>query len=156
MKWLLPRRKAGLRQSNIGPRIESVHDQKFDEATGQIYTEETASIRTSDDRDWTRLAPRIAKPLTQDRGDYNEYLRVRETGSSVSSLADYEAYLDRLETFKVLGVKGARSLQTSAIECILENISDVTLEGIECLPRHIIRRVWHAASNKRSIISRFN
>lgn len=48
------------------------------------------------------------------------------------------------------GPPGSRSLQEASIECILQNIQHITLEGIECLPEHIVRRVWDAVS-KRSV-----
>lgn len=150
MKWLIPKRKKGLQNRNLRPEPEFVHNQKFDESTGQIYTEKTASIQISDDRDWPWQTPVVAMSDIRDTVDYYEYLKAVEMGRSVESLGEYQAYLDRLQSFRVIGFRGARTLQNSAIECILENIEDITLEVIQCLPRHIVRRVWHAV-NQRSV-----
>jgi hypothetical protein len=43
---------------------------------------------------------------------------------------------------KEKGIRGARSLQDAAIECLLHNISDITFESIECLPVAVLQRVW--------------
>ena len=151
MKWLVSKRKQSLKQRNLRPKTETVHNQKFDEATGQIYTEKTASIQSSDDRDWPWQTPMVAMSDIRDSVDYYEYLKAWEMGRSVENLGGYQSYLDALKNFRVIGFKGARTLQNSAIECILKNIEDITFEVIECLPRHIVRRVWRAV-NQRSVI----
>ncbi|KAH8661435.1 hypothetical protein BGZ60DRAFT_381263 [Tricladium varicosporioides] len=57
-----------------------------------------------------------------------------------------------MKNSRVRGFRGSRSLQDTAIECILNNISDVTFEGMQCLPDQMVRRIWHAV-NKRCLLS---
>ena len=121
---------------------------KYDESTGQVYLETTAAIRTSDDRDWARDSRMVKGADYRDDQEYEEY--VRSPGGERKDLENYQKRLDRLKDSRIKGSKGARSLQDAAIECILENISDITLEGIECLPISIVRRIWHAV-NKRLV-----
>ena len=77
-----------------------------------------------------------------DEEEYGGYMR--RLGSGRENLERHQNRLDELKNSSIRGVKGSRSLQLAAIECILENISDVTLDGIECLPTSIVRRIWHA------------
>ena len=44
--------------------------------------------------------------------------------------------------------RGARSLRDCTVQCILENISDVTYEVIACIPSTLIRQLWYVV-NKR-------
>jgi hypothetical protein len=148
MRWLLPKRKLGMKKSNSSPTTAPVHNQKFNEATGQVYTEKTASIQSSDDQNWTRQPRSIVEADYRDDDDYREYAEAWEKSRSVGKLAEFQKYLDGVRNSRAKGFIGARSLQDSAIECILGNISDITLEGIECLPMQIVRRVWREV-NKR-------
>lgn len=91
---------------------------KFDDTTGQVYTETTASIQSADDQNWTRRT--LAAEL-------QDCLKSPKRGSM-----------------------GARSLQTAAFDTVLQYISDVTLEALECLPIQVVRRLWRAV-NKRSV-----
>lgn len=40
------------------------------------------------------------------------------------------------------GIGGVSSLQKSSLECVAWNIDEVTLEGLECLPSHILQQLW--------------
>ncbi|KAG4436627.1 hypothetical protein IFR05_007885 [Cadophora sp. M221] len=48
-------------------------------------------------------------------------------------------------------LKGVRSLQNAAIETIIENMMDLTFEGVDCLPRKMVLRIWDLA-NERYVI----
>ncbi|KAH6721409.1 hypothetical protein BKA61DRAFT_567997 [Leptodontidium sp. MPI-SDFR-AT-0119] len=48
-------------------------------------------------------------------------------------------------------IKGVRSLQNAAIETIIENMMDLTFEGVDCLPRKLVLRIWDLA-NERYVI----
>jgi hypothetical protein len=100
---------------------------KFDETTGQVYTETTASIQSADDRDWTRRT--LAGELQNGGGN-----------------------LDSLKPSKRGGSKGPRSLQAASFNTVLQHISDVTLEALEYLPIQVVRRLWRAV-NGRSVYS---
>lgn len=151
MKWLLPRRRKTLRETRAEYRVPR-GNQKFDESTGQIYTESIAAIQTTDDRNWARKGRLVARPSYRDNVLYADYVKAWGKGTTGQDLGEYRQYLDELKNSRSKGLKGARSLQDSAIECILENISDVTLEGIQCLPHQIVRQVWYAV-NKRLVES---
>ncbi|CAG8954942.1 hypothetical protein HYFRA_00008631 [Hymenoscyphus fraxineus] len=123
---------------------------KFDGATGQIYSESTAAIQTSDDSNWTRQTELVVGPEYRNSGDAHSF--VSTTDHNELDLGAYHHHLDGLKNTRIRGAKGARSLQDSAIECILHNISDVTYEGISCLPLSLVRQLWHAVS-KRCLVS---
>jgi len=117
---------------------------KFDEATGQVYTETTASIQSTDDRDWTR------RTLGPGWRDSEDELQLKMSSRSQESLKDYREYLHSVKSPKARRFKGVRSLQATSFESVLQHISDVTLEGLECLPIQVVRRLWHAM-NRRSV-----
>lgn len=96
------------------------HNSKFDESTGQVYTESTTAIQRSDDRNWTQWHQKIAVPTCND--------------------ADYTR--GEVDPGQTPNSRGAQSLQASAIRCILQNLSDLTVELLESLPIHLIRRIW--------------
>lgn len=141
MKFLYRRNKL-----RIPPPVEH-HAQsswetfKFDEITGQVYSERTAAIQISDDGNWTQWHNIVALPA------FDGTPRC-DGGKRVSDLRHYEELSDDMRTQKGRSRNGARSLQHSAIESILQNISSVTLEGIEYLPVHLARRIWHAVNKK--------
>ena len=139
MKWLLPKRSRIKARLEIGDEVPYI---KFDESTGQIYSETTATIPTSDDRDWYRDSRIVKRAKYLDVEQYNRYVKKLDNGRA--SLARHQKGLNGLKNSRIRGFKGARSLQHAATECILKNISDITLEGIECLPISVVRRLWHA------------
>ena len=150
MKWLVPKRNriTGWRGTgNERSDITGWNSAKFDESTGQIYLETTAAIRTSDDLSWARECRLVKTADYRDDLDYDDYVERLEEGRA--DLERYQIRLDGLKNARLRGFKGARSLQDAAIECVLQNISDITLEGIECLPLPIVRRIWLAV-NRRS------
>lgn len=118
---------------------------KYDESTGQVYSETTATIPTWDDRDWARDSQIVKGARYRNDEEYNEYVRLR---NGTEGLQKYQQRLDGLRNSRIRGIEGARSLQDAAIECVLENISDITIEGIECLPNSILRRLWHAVTTR--------
>jgi hypothetical protein len=156
MNWLQSKRKPLFTQNRSGLGIQSQHytlssHHKFDESTGQVYSESTASIQDSDDRYWTRQTRVVVGPDYRDSDDGISFSGASGGSTeSETSLGAYRDYLDALKNTRVRGLKGARSLQDCAVDCILNNISDVTFEGIACLPTTLVRRIWHAV-NKRSV-----
>jgi hypothetical protein len=134
MKWpplkrrlLLGQRTPKSQRVNLPP-LQDGH--KFDEATGQVYTETILSILSSDDRNWTR-----------------NRLVVHEKYEK-----DFIGYEEPLNGTKISASKGARSLQDIAIECILRNIPDITQEHLQYLPSELLDRVWFEV-NRRSVLS---
>lgn len=100
---------------------------KFDESTGQVYTERTAPIQCSDDSNWTQ------RPHCQ----------------GIFGLAKEDTTLDEMlpndeETLIVDRPKGARTLRDSVIRYIVRNILDITLEVMVNLPQQLIRLLWDA------------
>ena len=97
---------------------------KFDKSTGQVYTETTAAIQCSDDRNWTQEK-------------YSQVYITNEFG-----LADH---LRMFRFDAIASRKGKkRTLRDIAIQCLVRNISDATLELINSLPSEIRRQVWDA------------
>jgi hypothetical protein len=90
----------------------------------------------------------LAEEASDSDQEYDEY--VTRMGGGREDSDEEQKPLHGLKNPRTRGFKGARSLQNAAIECILQNISDITLEGIECLPISIVRRLWDAI-NKRSV-----
>ncbi|KAG9230424.1 hypothetical protein BJ875DRAFT_472267 [Amylocarpus encephaloides] len=154
MKWLQSKRRLLLRQSDSSiqpmlkrPQGSLLGDQhKFDEASGQVYTELTASILSEDDHEWTRQTRIVVKPEYRDFDDPGGFLD--NSDENEANLGAYHEYLDGLKNTRVRGLNGARSLQDIAVDCILNNISDCTLEGISCLPISLVRRIWHAVNRR--------
>lgn len=83
---------------------------KYDDDTGQVYSETTTAIQISDDRNWA----------------YTSAVRKKDTGCQ----------------------EGARSLQDVAIECLLGNLSAVTMDVIEPLPLHLVARIWQEINRR--------
>ena len=86
----------------------------------------------------------------RDDQDYDDYIESLDEESR--DLETRQKRLDGLKNARVRGLKGARSLQDAAIECVLQNISDITLEGIECLPLPIVRRIWLAVTRRSAFL----
>jgi hypothetical protein len=148
MKWLLPKRHRSKGWPGDNERSNITRWNKFDNSTGQIYLETTAAIRTSDDLSWARDSQLLKTADYRDDQDYDDYFK--SLGGGGKDLGKHQKQLDGLKNSRVRNLKGARSLQDAAIECVLQNISDITLDGIECLPLPIVRRIWHAV-NKRFV-----
>jgi hypothetical protein len=148
MRLLFPRNASGFRR-----RVHVCHErdwtnQKFDESTGQVYSETTAAIQSSDDQGWDRISRVVRGPSYRDDQLYEEYVKNWDKSKAPENLGEYQRYLDGVKNSKVRGLKGARSLQDAAIECLLQNISEITLEAIECLPNQIVRQLWHAINQR--------
>jgi hypothetical protein len=86
----------------------------FDKFTGQVYIETTAPIQSSGDQGWPWRRPAAVR-------DFSRSKRSQELQGGC--------------------FRGAKSLQDAAIECVMENISGLTLEAVECLPTKIVRRL---------------
>jgi hypothetical protein len=152
MNWLQSRRKLLLGHNRIEKQDYGLsRHHKFDESTGQVYTESTASMQDRDDQLWTRQSKVVVGPDYRDSDARVSFSEV--SGDSRDSEANpgaYHEYLDAFKNSRVRGLKGTRSLQDSAVDYILNNISDVTYEGIACLPTSLVRRIWHAVNKRQA------
>ncbi|KAG9241005.1 hypothetical protein BJ878DRAFT_522917 [Calycina marina] len=143
MKWL--------RKQNYDYRPELSRTSTgthFDKESGQMYNETTMTIQKRSDRGWDRCGKLVVGPSYRAIEDYGVYLKKRQSRKDAGDLGQYRHYMDSVKNCKVRSQVGARSLQDAAIECILKNVADITLEGIECLPVQIVRRVWHAVNRR--------
>jgi hypothetical protein len=147
MKWLLPRHNSSCRR-RVEPKREKLLNQKFDETTGQIYFETTAPAQRSDDREWARNSCVLLGPSDQDSELYVQYVRSWKRSGADGDLGEYHNYLDRVSALGTSSLKGSRSLQDTAIECVIQNISDITPEAIECLPSSVVRRLWYLVNRR--------
>ncbi|KAF4631194.1 hypothetical protein G7Y89_g6935 [Cudoniella acicularis] len=157
MKWLLqPKRKPLLKQGLATCKSDGAlgDHRQFDKATGQVFTETTASIQSfhDTDRDWTRQTKVVIGPDYRDSEECGRLHYDWDAGEDEVNLSGFHDYIDGMRNSRVRGFKGARSLQDTAVECILNHISDVTLDGMQCLPVQVVRRIWHAI-NKRCLLS---
>jgi hypothetical protein len=151
MKWLQSKRRLLLkpRKSLKAPRGNTLRDHhKYDESTGQVYSETTAEIQGADDRNWTNQTHVVAGPDYRWSDESTAFFC--DSDEKEVNIGAYHDHLDGLKNTRLKRFKGARSLQDAAVECILHNISDVTLEGLACLPTPLVRRIWHAV-NKRLV-----
>ena len=180
MRWLVPKRHRTKRRSGINnERADDTRwsSAKFDDSTGQIYLETTATLQMSDDLTWARDCELLRiedsereyfgnlkrkeekrrakrKALAEQESDSDlEYDRYVETTEQDGGREDPEEEWKHKKS-RNSGLKGARSLQDAAIECVLQNISDITLEGIECLPISIVRRLWDAVNRRLVFLPR--
>lgn len=157
MKWLsnkrrlgllFPQNKSGLFNYKKQQTVAGLGDHhKYDDSTGQVYSESTTAIQTSDDSNWTSQTRLVVGPEYRDEDEAHNFVPTNEIESSIGA---YHYHIDGLKNTRIRGLKGPRSLQDSAIECIIQNISDCTLEGIACLPPSLVRRIWHAVSKRYS------
>jgi len=129
-KRRLLKRHGSLKMSRYEKASEAIPADcyKFDEATGLMYTEKTAIVQASDDRNWNRLT-RV--DLLQNEKDMLGYTAPPGTTNQEPQ-------------------SGARSLQQMTIETILGNINDVTIEGLQYLPVQLVQQIW-VEINKRSV-----
>ncbi|KAH7395674.1 hypothetical protein BKA64DRAFT_64684 [Cadophora sp. MPI-SDFR-AT-0126] len=118
MKWPRSKHRLLLSRSrqDIGrhPVVSSAGHVKFDESSGQMYSETTISTQSNEERDWTRPHRMSVKSVKHQLRSQN----------------------------------GTRSLVNSAVETILENLTDLTFEGIDCLPKRLVLRIWILASER--------
>lgn len=141
MKLLIPRHRPVIERLPRARSTKKLWDcYKFDESTGQMYSEITAAIQSTDDGNWHSQAIN----LTDD-----SCAEARSWQNSPSTRADRRAHQQSLNCVNSAG-RGTRSLQESAMECILKNISDVTLEVLKYLPSVILKRIW------QTLISRYS
>jgi hypothetical protein len=131
------------RASTVEPNRFMLGDKhKFDEETGQVYSETTLSIPNSHDRNWFRLP---STPTAEvDFRDEQDYRRNFQSDLSINCGNSFK----KPRAKRSMGAKGVRSLQETAIECIIHNISNVTFEVIEYLPSQLVQRIWHEAKRR--------
>lgn len=162
MDWLLARAKSKRNRllkrrtpltSTRAPSATPSSHQKFDEATGQVYTETTVAIYTANDLDWSRQTVIALGPDWREQEEValvEAWRASQSKGIDLETLGSYRAYLDNVRNSRIRAFRGARSLQDVAVETILQNINEITLQGMECLPVQLVRRIWHAV-NKRLV-----
>jgi hypothetical protein len=105
---------------------------KFDQASGLQYTETTVGLQAENDQDW---------PYRTDISG-----RIAEEARNRSFLRCYHP-LDGLIGYGMTRAnpqKGPRSLQETVIEYLVENISQVRLDGIGFLPVPLVEKLWNA------------
>ncbi|KAH8819516.1 hypothetical protein F5884DRAFT_848836 [Xylogone sp. PMI_703] len=84
----------------------------FDQLTGQVFTETYSERYRRDDLKWMCRRQRVLRPCPDP--DLEPHHKTR----------------------------GARSLQDCAIQCLLKNSDEITLEGITALPTGVAWQVW--------------
>jgi hypothetical protein len=132
MKWFPLKRRL---LSGLGPskaksqqaNLPVQHGDKFDEATGQVYTEIQVPIPSSSDGDWTRQLRVVTEKHEQHHVGYQP-LHEPDPGP----------------------FKGARSLQDQAMDTILDNVANISAEYLTMLPFPLLDWLWFEL-NRRSV-----
>lgn len=156
MKWLLHQGSRTKEQEPLEARSERSestrwNSAKFDQSTGQVYLETTASFPISDHRDWDRDSRIVGDADYEDNEGIDAYIERLAAGKKHAD--KYWGCLSELEESRNRGSKGARSLQESTIEYVLKNVSDITIEGIERLPHPIVQRLWDAITMRSDVLT---
>lgn len=86
----------------------------FDQGTGQVFTESYSHAYSENDVQWIYRPQKALRPSSERSGS--------------RALQEHTI--------------GARSLQDHAIECVLKNVTQITREGIACLPVEVVSQIW--------------
>lgn len=148
MKWFRTSSNSRRLQAQAVAVPPSNHH-KFDEQTGQVYTETTAALTSDTDRDWLHQAP------SRVNWDDFEVPRVRDDASGRLAIirdvilkkkkrdrifkANKEAFI---AAFRKRKVKGPRSLADLALETILRNVRDLDIEMLDEVPIRLLELIW--------------
>lgn len=107
---------------------------KFDSTTGQVFTERTASVTSSNDQNWTRRTR-----LVYGRNEADEFKQTEKARAWENKRLARNGGLQN-SVLKPRG--GTRSLQSIALESVVQNISDVTADSFVYLPVTLVKRIW--------------
>jgi hypothetical protein len=94
---------------------------KYDEASGQVYTETSVPI-SGGDQDWTRLRRVAREERETEHIGYEPAYGAKAEGARAS--------------------KGARSLQDIAIDATLDYLAGISVEYLKSLPTALLDRIW--------------
>ncbi len=128
MNWLPLKRRLlpRLRASKSQPaELPIRHGDKFDEATGRVYTETNIPIPSSNDLDWTRQIRVVREKYEKDHIGYEPPY---EPGIRPS--------------------KGVRSLQKMVMDTTLNNIAIYTAEYLAMLPCPLLKWLWDEVNRR--------
>lgn len=135
------------RNATLGKGLHGYY--RVDESTGQVYAEGTASIQSTDDRGWTRKPCLGPNQCIRDETIYHE----SASASGLDQEGTYSEFTEYMKAPKDYGIKSdrrVRSLKDSSFECVLNNATHLTLEGLQYLPLHLIQLLWDSV-NERSV-----
>jgi hypothetical protein len=130
MNWfpLKRRRLLGLKSSKSRqPHLPIQDGDKFDETTGQVYTEANVSIPSSSDLNWVRLHV-VKEQSEQDHIGYTSHEP------------------------NIRPKKGVRSLQEMVMETTVDNLAIYTAEYLAMLSTTVLKTLWDEV-NRRLVIS---
>jgi hypothetical protein len=132
MKWFPLNRRLLPAPSSSRPQRASLpvkYGDKYDEASGQVYTETYISIPSGSDQDWARMGLVVRDQHEKKNFGY-------ESAHAASP--------------GIIASKGSRSLQDIAMDTALDNLANITIEYLEALPTSLVNRMWRVA-NERSV-----
>ncbi|SZF02082.1 unnamed protein product [Blumeria hordei] len=105
----------------------SLNNSKYDEKTGQVYTETQVSFWGSSDKDW----------------EYRTHAM-----PYVDSLSTTEIQNAPKNGIKKVKQKGSRSLQLTTLDTIIANVSDLSLQSLELMPLKLVEFLWNTIVQK--------
>lgn len=88
------------------------NNHKFDDQTGQMFTETTVVMPAQSDINWPYRTDLVALPIPAKRR------------------------------------RGTRSLVAVALETVVRNVSDLTVDVLESVPRRLLQQVWEQVKQR--------
>lgn len=139
---LFPQQSASERDEHLDS--QQWRDHKYDERTGQIFTETTLRILGSRDGAWTRRTR-----VLYERSDTEDEKNRKEAKTWDARRLGRVEFSNRNVVIARLGAReGSRTLQSTALEQVIQNISDLTIHSFEYLPITLVKRIWDIARKR--------
>lgn len=152
MMWLRPRLGKSRGPEKKHGMLDDRH--RFDEQTGQVYTEKTAAATNDLDRDWVfdvRTGMDVSYYDATDASARRPNNQVRDMIRVFKQRGDLQDEQRRASKVisKTYQITGARSLVDVALDMILQKLDDLTMELLSDLPVVLLQRIWEE-TKKRS------
>lgn len=109
---------------------------RLDEITGQVYIERTARVMSSNDQYWTRRTRLVYGRNEKEEIKEEEAARAWRIGRP-----GRHGGHDHVPSQLRVRV-GTRSLQSIALESVIQNIPDLTADSCAYLPSTLVKRIW--------------
>lgn len=140
-KGLLTQRGSSNSAQNERLDSQQWRGHKFDESTGQVFIERTARVISSNDQYWTNRTRLVYGRNEKEELKEEEVARAWDNQRSERN----GGHIHSQSRVRV----GARSLQSIALESVIQNISELAPCSCIYLPVTLVKRIWDAV-RKRS------
>jgi hypothetical protein len=133
MRWF--RGKSSQPRREIAP----VKHRKFDDQTGQIYTETTSMAATQPDDDWHHRSRCSGEWI---ESDWRDDFAIAKRAPLVKVSPKTTSNTRNPRTLNASGKLGSRSLVETAMESILQKVKDLSIEVLQDMPPILLQKVW--------------